>query len=280
MKQSSPIKINVDEILRSKLPRHYKYIPKFVIKWVERTICQDRLNEILDNNVGKVDADFARGMLSDLNITLNAIGEENLPPKENRRVVFVSNHPLGGLDGVTLIDYLSRYYGGKVHFIVNDLLMAVKPLNGVFIPINKHGKQSRQSLKAVEEAFAGDNPIVIFPAGLVSRKGKDGKIADLKWQKMFATKSIEHQRDVIPLHFNGLNSPFFYNFAKLRKQLGLKFNIEMIYLPREMVRSENSTYSVSIGKPIAWQTLQSMHGNNMQAKVDEVKQIVYSLKHE
>ena len=278
MKQSSPIKINVDEILRSKLPRHYKYIPKFVIKWVERTICQDRLNELLDSNVGRVDAEFARGMLSDLNITLNTVGEENLPPKENRRVVIVSNHPLGGLDGVTLIDFFSRYYGGKVYFIVNDLLMAVKPLNGVFIPINKHGKQSRQSLKAIEEAFAGNNPLVIFPAGLVSRKGKDGKIADLKWQKMFVTKSIEHQRDLIPLHFYGLNSPFFYNFAKLRTRLGLKFNIEMIYLPREMVRSENSTYSASIGKPIAWQTLQSIHGNDMQAKADYVKNIVYNLK--
>ena len=123
-----------------------------------------------------------------------------------------------------------------------------------------------------------DNPIIIFPAGLVSRKGKDGKIADLKWQKMFAAKSIEYHRDVIPLYFNGKNSPFFYNFAKLRTRLGIKFNIEMIYLPREMVRSENSTYSISIGSPIAWQTLQDIHGNNMQAKVDEVRRIVYNLK--
>lgn len=278
MKQSSTLKIDIDEVLRNRLPRHYRYIPKFLIKWVERTICQERLNELLKSNAGKVDAEFARGLLNDLNITLNAMGEENLPPKENRRIVIVSNHPLGGLDGVTLIDFFSRYYGGKVFFIVNDLLMAVKPLNGVFIPINKHGKQSRQSLKAIEEAFAGDNPIIIFPAGLVSRKGKDGKIADLKWQKMFAAKSIEHHRDVIPLYFNGKNSPFFYNFAKLRTRLGLKFNIEMIYLPREMVRSENSTYSISIGSPIAWQTLQNIHGNDMQAKVDEVRRIVYNLK--
>lgn len=273
MNQSSVIKIDVDEVLRSRLPRHYRYIPRFVIRWIERTICQEQLNELLQSNAGKVDADFCNGVLNDLNISLDIKGRENLPPREKRRVVIVSNHPLGGLDGVALIDFFSQYYGGKIHFIVNDLLMAIKPLNGVFLPINKHGKQSRQSFQAIEDAFAGDNPIIIFPAGLVSRKGKNGVIADLKWQKMFLGKAIQHQRDVIPLHFGGENSPFFYNFAKLRTRMGLKFNIEMIYLPREMFRSRNANFTISIGSPIPWQSL-----TNTREKADEIKQIVYSLK--
>ena len=165
MNQSSVIKIDVDEVLRSRLPRHYCYIPRFVIRWIERTICQEQLNELLQSNAGKVDADFCNGVLKDLNISLDIKGSENLPPREKSRVVIVSNHPLGGLDGIALIDFFSRYYGGKIHFVVNDLLMAIKPLNGVFLPINKHGKQSRQSFQAIEDAFAGDNPIIIFPAG-------------------------------------------------------------------------------------------------------------------
>lgn len=275
MNQSSVIKIDVDEVLRSRLPRHYRYIPRFVIRWIERTICQEQLNELLQSNAGKVDADFCNGVLKDLNISLDIKGRENLPPREKRRVVIVSNHPLGGLDGIALIDFFSRYYGGKIHFVVNDLLMAIKPLNGVFLPINKHGKQSRQSFQAIEDAFAGDNPIIIFPAGLVSRKGKNGVIADLKWQKMFLGKAIQHQRDVIPLHFGGENSPFFYNFAKLRTRMGLKFNIEMIYLPREMFRSRNANFTISIGSPISWQSL-----TNTREKADEIKQIVYDLKHQ
>ena len=273
MNQSSVIKIDVDEVLRSRLPRHYCYIPRFVIRWIERTICQEQLNELLQSNAGKIDADFCNGVLKDLNISLDIKGREYLPPREKRRVVIVSNHPLGGLDGIALIDFFSRYYGGKIHFVVNDLLMAIKPLNGVFLPINKHGKQSRQSFQAIEDAFAGDNPIIIFPAGLVSRKGKNGVIADLKWQKMFLGKAIQHQRDVIPLHFGGENSPFFYNFAKLRTRMGLKFNIEMIYLPREMFRSRNANFTISIGSPIPWQSL-----TNTREKADEIKQIVYSLK--
>ena len=275
MNQSSVIKIDVDEVLRSRLPRHYRYIPRFVIRWIERTICQKQLNELLQSNAGKIDADFCNGVLKDLNISLDIKGRENLPPREKRRVVIVSNHPLGGLDGIALIDFFSRYYGGKIHFVVNDLLMAIKPLNGVFLPINKHGKQSRQSFQAIEDAFAGDNPIIIFPAGLVSRKGKNGVIADLKWQKMFLGKAIQHQRDVIPLHFGGENSPFFYNFAKLRTRMGLKFNIEMIYLPREMFRSRNANFTISIGSPIPWQSL-----TNTREKADEIKQIVYDLKHQ
>ena len=280
MNNSSIEKINIDKVLRQKLPRYYKFIPRFLIKWMERIICQDRLNELLDSNKSKTNADFCRGMLKDLNITVNVKGAENLPPRENRRVVIVSNHPLGGLDGIALIDFLERYYGGKIHFIVNDILMVIKPLNGVFLPINKHGKQSRQSFRAIEEAFAGNDPIMIFPAGLVSRKGKGGEIADLKWQKMFVNKSIEYHRNVIPMYFDGKNSPFFYNFAKLRSRLGLKFNIEMIYLPREMVRSENAKYTISIGSPILWESLCPTSDCDAQHRAEEVRAIVYGLKEE
>lgn len=278
MNQSSIIKIDVDKVLRERLPRHYKFIPRGVIRWVERTICQERLNALLESNKGKVNADFCRGVLHDLNISINVTGEDNFKPQENRRVVIVSNHPLGGLDGIALIDYVSRRYGGKIHFVVNDLLMAIKPLSGVFLPINKHGRQSRKSFEAIEEAFAGDDPIIIFPAGLVSRKGKNGVVADLKWQKMFVNKSIEFRRDVIPLFFDGENSSFFYNFAKLRVRLGLKFNIEMIYLPREIFLRENSTFDISIGKPISWQALRDASTAGAQAVADEIRLTVYGLK--
>ena len=143
MKDETLMKIDVDGVLRQRIPRYYRYIPRFIIKWLERTICQDRMNELLEKNKSKTNAEFCAGVLEDLNISYEVIGEENLPPVENRRVVIVSNHPLGALDGMTMIDYITKRYGGNVKFVVNDLLMAIKPLNGVFLPINKHGKQSR-----------------------------------------------------------------------------------------------------------------------------------------
>jgi putative hemolysin len=206
------------------------------------------------------------------------IGEENLPPVENRRVVIVSNHPLGALDGMTMIDYITKRYGGNVKFVVNDLLMAIKPLNGVFLPINKHGKQSRNSSNAIDEAMAGSDPIIIFPAGLCSRRQPDGTICDLEWRKMFVNKSVEYQRDVIPMYFDAENSSFFYKFAKLRMRLGIKFNIEMIYLPREIFRSENAKFLIKVGKAISWSTLNS--GKHASTQASKIKSIVYNLKNQ
>ena len=278
MKDETLMKIDVDGVLRQRIPRYYRYIPRFIIKWLERTICQDRMNELLEKNKSKTNAEFCAGVLEDLNISYEVIGEENLPPVENRRVVIVSNHPLGALDGMTMIDYITKRYGGNVKFVVNDLLMAIKPLNGVFLPINKHGKQSRNSSNAIDEAMAGNDPIIIFPAGLCSRRQPDGTICDLEWRKMFVNKSVEYQRDVIPMYFDAENSSFFYKFAKLRMRLGIKFNIEMIYLPREIFRSENAKFLIKVGKPISWSTLNS--GKHASTQASKIKSIVYNLKNQ
>lgn len=274
MNQSSDIRIDVAGVLRQRLPRHYRYIPRFLVRWLERTICQDRMNDLLEKNSGKTDADFCRGVIDYLNVKYTVTGQERLP--DNRRVVFVSNHPLGGLDGMILIDYITALCGGRVRFVVNDLLMAIKPLAGVFLPINKHGKQSRGSSETLDAAFSGDDPIIIFPAGLVSRRQPDGHIEDLTWRKMFVNKCAEYRRDIIPLYFDGENSSFFYKFAKLRTRIGLKFNIEMIYLPREVFLSEGKSYSIKIGNPIGWESLDT--GRNAAAQAEKIKRVVYNLK--
>lgn len=276
MNRTSDIRIDVDGVLRQRMPRYYRYIPGFAIRWLERTICQDRMNDMLERNSGKTDADFCRGVISYLNVKYDVSGKENLPPGDCRRVVFVSNHPLGGLDGMIMIDYVSSLYGGRVGFVVNDLLMAITPLSGTFLPINKHGKQSRKSSMTLDAAFAGDDPIIIFPAGLVSRRGKDGRIEDLEWRKMFVNKCVEYHRDVIPVYFDGENSAFFYKFAKFRTRIGLKFNIEMIYLPREVFLSENKRYAIKIGKPVPWESLEA--GSRAAGQAERIKRIVYNLK--
>ncbi len=269
-----PLEINVGEVLRQRLPRYYRFIPRGMVRWLERTVCQDGLNRLLRDNFPKRDADFCRGVLDDLDVTVNYHNIENLPPRELTRVLFVSNHPLGGLDGMALIDFVRSYYGVDPKFIVNDLLAAVEPLSDTFLPVNKHGAQSRQAIRALDDAFASDAPLLMFPAGLVSRRGKKGVVADLEWQKMFVTKARQSGRDIIPLHFYGENSSFFYKFAKFRRRLGLKFNIEMIYLPREVFRASGKTFDVVIGKPISHTSLDNMPP--MQ-KAQQIRQLVYDL---
>lgn len=279
------IRLDVAEVLRDRMPRLSRLIPKGVVRWLERTICQDEMNRLLEENRGKTGADFCRGVLGSLEIEVDVKHPERLPSKEDRRVLFVSNHPLGGLDGMALIDIIQQHYGGQVWFIVNDLLMAIKPLNDVFLPINKHGAQSRQAAAAIEKAFSGNDPVIIFPAGLCSRLRKvpfNGKrrkmVADLPWRKMFVNKCIQHHRDIVPLYFSGQNSPHFYKVANLRKRLCVPFNLEMVYLPQEVFKARGKHFSVVVGPRLTWGNLAG--GKDAEGSASSIGAMTYLLSQE
>lgn len=272
--EKKPMRIDIDEVLRTRVPRHYRFIPRFLIRALENIVCQDRLNWLLTHNASKTGVDFCKGVIDDLEVKYNVYGSL---PADDTRVIIVSNHPLGGLDGMVLADMVSRQYGGRkdVKFVVNDLLTFVEPLRPIFLGVNKHGKQSRESAARLEDAFMGDDPMVMFPAGLVSRRGADGVVADLRWNKMVVNKAVSSKRNIIPLHFGGQNSRFFYKFAQLRGRLGLKFNIEMIRLPREVFESAGRTFDIRIGKPIPWESLRT--GSEAQTQADLLRDEVYRL---
>ena len=265
------MKIDVAKVLKERLPKHYKYIPRFAMRWLERTICQDRLNAILQKMAGKNSVDAATAALDDMDITVVPKGLDQLP---QGRYMFVSNHPLGGLDGLALISLLGNHYDHKIKFLVNDLLMAVEPLRDVFLPVNKYGKQSRVAASEIEEALQSDNQFITFPAGLCSRMQPDGTIADLPWQKAAVIHAVKYQRDIVPVYFDARNSKFFYRFAKWRKKLGIKFNIELIFLPKEMIKQCGSTQRVIIGEPIPWQTLDTRAPKQQAARL---RYLVYTM---
>lgn len=265
------VKIDVDKVLRTRLPKHYRYIPRFLVRWLERTICQDRLNTILEKMADKNSVDAATVALDEMGITVNASGLDELPLG---RYMFVSNHPLGGLDGLALISLLGNRYERNIKFLVNDLLMAVTPLRGVFLPVNKYGRQSREAASEIDVALSSDNQIITFPAGLCSRMQPDGSIADLPWQKAAVVHAVNYQRDTVPIYFDARNSSFFYRFAKWRKRLGIKFNIELIFLPKEMLKQSGSTLHFVVGKPIAWSSLDA-HAPKREAA--RLRDIVYSM---
>lgn len=271
-----PIQINLESVLRSKLGTKARLIPKFVVRALANFICQDQLNEMLRLNYPKRGADFCKGVMDHLGLRVAAVNPDKFPGYGQRRLLIVSNHPLGGLDGIALIHSLSQRYGEDIKFIVNDLLMAVEPLTDVFLPINKHGAQSRESIAAINQAMASDAPVMIFPAGLVSRRGPDGVVCDLKWNKMFVNKAVQFHRDVLPIYFSGENTSFFYKFAQWRERIGLKFNIEMLRLPAEIFKCRDRSFSIVVGDVIPWQQLQS--GAQAVKQASDVKEIVYSLK--
>lgn len=273
-----PIRIDLQQVLNAKMGRKSRWVPRWLVRRLERTICQNQLNKLLEQNYPRRGADFCRGVLENLDVKVSLVGEDNLPDVSDRRVMIVANHALGGLDGMALIDVFQRRYGGRVYFLVNDMLMAIEPLTDVFVPVNKVGGQSREALQRIDEVMASDDPVLIFPAGLVSRLGRGGEIKDLEWKKMFVNKAKKYHRDIIPVFFEGENSRFFYKFARFRKLSGLKFNIEMIYLPSEVFGSRGKSFNIYCGRPISWESLGS--GAQAQQTADRIKDMVYSLRPE
>ena len=267
--------VDIDRILREKAGDKARYVPGFVRAWLKRITHQDEVNDYLNRSAHLVGVDWLEECVRYLDMNLIVHGRENLPePDDERRYTFVSNHPLGGADGVALGAVLGRRYEGRVKYLVNDLLMNLPGLAPLCIPINKTGGQSRQFPLMVEEGFASDNHIIMFPAGLCSRK-RNGVVADLPWTKTFVAKSVETHRDIVPIHFGGYNSRFFYNMELMCHRIGIKFNIAMLFLVDEMYKNVHKTFDIHIGKPISWQSLDKSRSHREWAGI--IREGVYRL---
>lgn len=264
--------IDLEEIVRSKAGKNARYIPGFLIGWMKKFIHQDFINDYLKQ--GYKEIDFCENCLAYLNVNVEVEGQENLDTGGGKRYTFVSNHPLGAIDGVTLGMVLGRMFDGNIKYLLNDFLMFLKGLAPLGIPINKLGGQTRNLPRLIDEAFHSDTQMILFPAGLCSRK-IDGKIQDIAWSKAFVSKSIATKRDIVPIHFIGHNSKRFYRIASWQKRLGIRFNIAMMFLPDEMYRAQGGTYKVIIGKPIPWQSLDNSKTHYEWAQ--DIREKVYGL---
>ncbi len=264
--------INLRKVIADKNPKMAKRIPGFIYHWLDKLLHIDEINDILSKTRHLSGAEFIGRALELMGVKYTVVGHENIP--RHGRYFFTSNHPLGGLDGVVLLKVLNETAENKTRALANDFLMAVKPLQEFFVPINKVGGQARDSIKLIEELYNSPDQIMMFPAGLCSRKIK-GQIVDLTWQKHFIQRARQHNMDIVPVFFEGKNTNRFYNLAKIRKFLGIKFNFEMITLSDEMFRQKNKTFTLHFGKPIDIKTLDNSKTPLEWAQY--VKNIVYSL---
>ena len=264
--------IDVRRLIKSKNPKLLSWLPGFMIRWVERVIHQDEANAFFEKHQNSDEYTFCEGALNHCNLRFTIKGEENIPPHP-KKVIFASNHPLGGMDAISII-YLLKENRPDIKFIVNDLLMAVYHLKDRFVGVNKVGRNAALSLQKVEEQFANGTATFIFPAGLVSRKIK-GRIMDLEWKKTFITKAKKYKTYVVPVHIDGRLTNRFYRLANFRKFLGIKVNFEMLFLVDELFRQKNMKINIIIGEPIAPDTFNKSKSDKEWA--EWVKRQVYSL---
>jgi len=264
--------IEVKQIIRQKSPKLAKWIPSFLVSYLQKTIHEDEVNDIMYRLRHLRGLDFVDALIQDLNVEVILEGQENIPLGES--VIFASNHPLGGLDGIAFMHAIGRYRR-DVKFLVNDILLNISNLEPLFVGVNKIGGQSKSAIAAIEEAYADDHALLVFPAGLVSRK-THGQVMDLEWKKSFISKAKKYKKNIVPVYIDGKNSNFFYNLANWRNRFGVKFNIEMLYLADEFFKQRNQRVTIKIGKEISYSYFDSSKNEKQWAA--EVKKIVYTMK--
>jgi len=262
--------IDIREVIRKKNPALAKITP--LIYFLKRLIHEDEVNRIIYDYRDRYGLDFVRCIIGDLNVTYSMEGLERIPA--NGRYIFASNHPLGGFDGLVLMDAIGTVFP-DIRFIVNDLLLNLKNFEPIFVPVNKHGRQSADYARKIDETYSGNAQVLYFPAGLCSRK-TSGQIADPKWNKNFIQKSIQYQRDVIPVYFEGKNSNFFYNLASLRKKLKIKANLEMTFLVHEFFKQNGKHLHLKFGAPVSHTTFDK--SENYDHWTELIRNKVYSMR--
>lgn len=263
--------IVIREVIRKKNPGLLKWMPEFLLRYIERIVHEDDINDIMAKIGHLHGLEFVDALIEYLGVIVTVEGEAHIPLEGG--VIFASNHPLGGLDGIAFMHALGRYRK-DIKFIVNDILLNIKNLEPLFIGVNKHGEQGKRGIMQIEQAYAADHALLVFPAGLVSRK-RNGKITDLEWKKSFINKAKKYKKDIVPVFIDGRNSSFFYNFARFREFVGIKSNVEMFYLPDELFAQRNKKVRICIGKPISYTYFDSTKSENDWA--EEIKKTVYSL---
>jgi len=263
--------VDVEKVIPKKKPKLLKLLPGFIIRYIKRTIHQDELNQAVKRNENRFGHDFVDAAMEEFGAKTAIIGIENIPTQGG--VIMAANHPLGGLDGIAFMDVVGNRRK-DIKFFVNDILLELKNFAPIFVPVNKHGKNSADYTKKFEEIYSSSECLLIFPAGLVSRREEGHVVKDLVWKKSFITKAVQYQKNVIPVYIGGHNSKFFYNLAYWRKKIGIKANIEMLFLPDEMFKQKGQTIRVHFSKAFDPAILDK--SKTHKGWTDFIKKFIYS----
>lgn len=266
--------IDIEHLIASKNPKLLKFLPRFVIGYLKRILHQDEINDFLQKSYGKKNEDFCVAAAEYLNITYEVKNIEKIPT--NGKVVLAMNHPLGGMDAIILVAAL-RNHRKDLSFIVNDILLNLEGMKEMFVGVNKVRKSKNKTNPRQEiiDLFHSDKAVCIFPAGMVSRR-KKGRIEDLKWRKSFVTYSKQSKRDIVPIFIDGELSNFFYRLSNFRTFMGIKANIEMLYLSNELFKQRNKHFTFYVGDKVEHKELMQEPNDFKLTKV--IREKVYELR--
>lgn len=238
--------IDVEGVFKQKNKKLWALIPGFIFWMIRKLVHEKEINLFMAQHGEKWGKEFSDKVVDYFKVKVDYHGIEHLP--KDPKVIIAANHPFGGIEGIVMTNFLANHYG-DVRVPSNDILMSIKNFKPYFIPINKHGSNSKIAAIEMDKSLASEIPLLIYPAGMVSRKN-NGIIRDLPWKKTFISKAIEYKRPIVPTFVEGRNSRLFYSVAGIRKLLGISSNLEMMLLPHELFRMQHAEFKIHFAQPV------------------------------
>ncbi len=267
------MQLDIKKIIRSQKNKTVANLPCFVISLIKWWVQEKKLNVLLAKTSHLKNFDFIEALNNEMNLSFEVKGLKNIPDKNN--LIFVGNHALGGVDFFALVHALKMKGYTKINHPANKVLMSIKPLDGILVPINVFGKITEKDRNLLEERLSNNNiPVTMFPSGEVMRK-YNGKSDDGLWRSGFVRYAEQYKKDVVPFYIPTENSKMFYRIANIRRKLGIKANIELFWLSRELLKQQGKTIKIIFGKPISYQSFTDDKTRHEWAA--EVKKTAYNL---
>jgi len=223
-----------------------KRITKYFLKIASRVLCFDQMNKVYADVESLSGNEVTKAYLHKHKITYTTDPNQlkNIPEKGG--VIIVSNHPTGILDGVIMIDMISKVRP-DVKFMGNFLLNRITPLKSFLIEVNPFNSSSKQNITGIKQSLLhvqNGGALVIYPAGSVASIQKNFRITDHKWIPSVMKFIRKTKAPVVPVHLSGKNSFMFHLLGLIHPIL------RTALLMREFIKKDNSNVDISIGAPI------------------------------
>lgn len=265
--------IDVQKEIAKKFPNINKnpnFLKKSLINIAKKVVHENSINEFLEKHSHLKGFEFVDAVLDYFNFdyTVSSNDLQNIP--STGKVVIIANHPLGGLDALSLLKLVGTIRT-DVKIVANDFLVGIDALKSLFIPIDNYKmRQSKKDIQSVYNALNNDEAVIIFPAGEVSRASAKG-VKDPSWNKGFLNFAINTNAPILPIFIGGKNSKTFYTMSVLNK------TFSTLLLSHEMFKKKSTNINIKIGQIIPNENIKPK-GLDKKYLVNLYKKHLYALK--
>jgi putative hemolysin len=254
--QSNIIHIDLEAVIARYMASSWKNIPSafrsLIVRLVHRILSLDQIEYLLNMHPGVRGVSLLDDIFEYLDVSYLVSSREVERVPATGRVVCVSNHPLGGLDGLVILKALLEVRP-DVRIVANDVLLVLEGLAELFLPVDVYSCfNTKADFLRIDEALEHNEAIVFFPAGEVSRISLRG-IADTRWHAGALRFAQRHQAPILPMYVGANNSAVFYGISFISKK------VSSLLLSHEMFRKNKKPVRLHIGELIPNNAFLQLH---------------------